>query len=240
MNLDSFTQQVSRQGLAKNTNWVCNVFVPPGMGGQAGAMADATRNDRGRLTVNLPGLDIINNAIGTIDNAINSLNNLEANIGGITINNNLNVPTLGFSLANTAIGMQALSMYCHSCSIPARDIINSEWSEYGEMRNLGVKHSHGDLAIGYYCSEDLRERNFFEQWQNLIFNPANKRHSYYKDYISRIEIDKYSAGWNRRTARYAFYEAYPTNVGETSLMYEGTDVVKLDITFKYRYFERIA
>lgn len=114
---------------------------------------------------------------------------------------------------------------------------NLEWTEYGETRKLGVMHTHGDVSIEYYCSEDLRERQFFEQWQDLIFNPKSKKHAYYKDYISRIEIAKYNSDWSKKTVVYRLNEAYPTSIAAQEMNSDAGDLLKLSITFKYRNYE---
>ena len=241
LKLDLFKSTVASYGLAKSSQWVCRVFPPANITAEGKAINDIFNIGGNRINLNLPGLDILNRALDDFDqNAIGALNNLDVDLGIANIGTNFDIPTLGYLISGHATGMNAINLYCNSCSIPARDMLGSEWSEYGETRTLGVKHTHSDLMVSYYCSEDLKERLFFEQWQNLIFNPSNKRHSYYKDYVSQVEIVKYDSGWKNRTAKYLFHEAYPTNVGETALNYEGTDLIRLDIAFKYRYFERTA
>lgn len=228
MNLTEFHAQVRRQGLARNTNWVCTVFPPSQIGSATQAVDTILNQQDNRANINLPSQELTQIPRSTRE---------ELNIGD-NLSTNLSVPTLGFTVRSVDGVLRALNMFCESCQLPARDIMGVEWSEYGETRTLGVKHTHGDLMVGYYCSEDLRERLFFELWQDLIFNHLNKKHGYYNDYIGTVEITKYNANWETM-ARYKFNEVYPTNVGENALSYDGTDVLKLQIAFKYRNYERI-
>lgn len=231
MNLDTFKSQVERQGLARNTRWICDIFPPKGLT----EMDNVFKVGVGPfdLSLNLPGVDLI-------DNAVEQINGLSLDLPGISIGNNFNIPTLGYLLRNHGGMLQCLSLYCNMVAIPQRDITNVAWREYGEERQLGIVHNHsGGLTVSYYCSEDLRERLFFEQWQDLIFNPKTKNREFYDNYIGSMEITKYDAAWKEKTAKYRFKEVYPTNIAAQTMVYEGTAVVRLDINFKYRNYERI-
>jgi len=230
MNIKDFQSQMSSQGLARNNRWVCTVYPPSGLTATGRSLSNVFSKGGTRVNVNLPGFDALDSAVG-------ALNDLKVDLGPVQVENNLSLPTLGYALTNMGGKMKALNLFTSSCSLPARDIQNSEFREYGETRNLGVLHTHSDLTIEYYCSEDLREKQFFEQWQDLIFNPQTKQHSYYKDYISHLEITKYNASWKEKKIVYKFNECYPSNIGALELSSESGDILKLQITFKYRNYE---
>lgn len=230
MNIKQFVSQVSQQGLARQNRWVCTVYPPSGLTSTGRSLSNVLSKGGSRVNVNLPGLDAADAAVGV-------LNDLKVDLGPVQVENNLSIPTLGYVLTNMGGKMQALNLFTHACSIPQRDITTQEWSDYGERRKIGIIQTHGDLSIEYFCSEDLRERQFFEQWQDLIFNPVTKQHSYYKDYISRIEIAKYDASWKKKTVVYRFNEAYPSTVGALEMNSDAGDVLKLQVTFKYYNYE---
>ena len=238
--INEFIAQMSRQGLARSSRWTCTVFPPASLGGAAKSLSQAAGNNKGETAFTGASIDTTGNAKGTNEARKQASGEMVAVTGGSASNKTSPQPVLGYEMSNINTSVRALSLNCLSASIPARDILNSEFTEYGETRNLAIKHTHSDLAVTYYLSEDLRERYFFEQWQDSIFNPENKRHGYYKDYIGTMEIDKYNASWNEKTTSYAFYEVYPTNIGESTLTYESTEVLTCTITFKYRYYKRIA
>jgi len=232
VNLEQFKNQVSSQGLARQNRWVCRVYPPSGLTSTGNALSNALSQGGNRINVNLPGLD-------AIDAGVAALNNLNLDLGPVQVGTNFAIPTLGYALTNMGSKLEALNLFCQSCSIPDRDINNSDFVEYGELRSLGVMHTYSDVALTYYCSEDLRERLFFEQWQDVIWNPRNSQHGYYSSYTSRVEIIKYSADWKRQEAAYRLVEAYPTNVGAIELSHaEG--LCELQIQFKFRKWERIS
>jgi len=231
MNIGEFKANVSSQGLARNNRWQSIIYPPKGLTSTGNILSNLLSKGPLKTNINLPGLD-------SLDNAVNGINNI-LDVGNTFLGTNLEVPTLGGLLTNQRGKTEALSLFCESCQIPGRDILSTEYRDYGEARQYGIRHQHGDLTVVYYSSEDLRERRFFENWQDLIFNPSSKRHSYYQDYTSRIEIIKYNQSWSKEVAEYRFNEVYPTNVGVQELVSTEGDLLRLTITFKYHNYERI-
>lgn len=232
MNLDKFKSQISNQGLARSSNWICSVFPPKSLSSVANSI-DIPVGRFGNL--NLPGIDLNN-----ISLAIANIKNADSNLPDVSIDANIKLPVFGFTAVNNGTFIDRINLYCSQVNIPEREIKNYEWREHGESRQLGIVHNHSKgVTVSYYCSEDLRERYFFEQWQDIIFNSRNKKRGYYNDYVSRIEISKYDRGWNEKQATYLLHEAYPTNISSQSLEHDGNTLLRLNINFKYRYYERI-
>ena len=232
VDLDKFVGAAGTRGLARTSNWICRVFPPAQLNEVANTVLETSgyRVGGNRFDINLPGVDI--NGVGKV---ISGALNIPLSV--IDIGVNLGIPPTGFTLSNTGSMMDSINLFAESCVIPERDIANYEFSEYGEKRKFGFLHRHAPLTVQYYCSESMLEREFFEQWQNIIFNPYQKMHGYYRDYISEIEILKYDGGWQNKMAVYKFHEAYPTRVGATTLTSD-TSIVKLEIIFNFRHFER--
>lgn len=226
MNIDKFLSQVSNHGLARNNRWEVRVYPPSALNSAANQLT----LDVGGAEINLPGLDLSNIPLLEINGAGQFPN----------VNASFDLPTLGFTTINNGSLIERINLYCAQAQLPEREITNFEWREYGESRQLGVVQSHGKgVSLTYYCSENMKERFFFEQWQDLIFNSRNKRKSYYSEYISRIEIIKYDASWKKQEAIYRLNEAYPTNIAAQPLVQEQGSIMRLDLNFKYRNYERI-
>lgn len=231
MNIGEFQAVVRKQGLARNNRWLTRIYPPKGLTSTGNILSNLLSKGPLKVNVNLPGLD-------ALDSAVNGINEI-LDVGNTFLGTNLEAPTLGGLLTNQKGKTEALNLFCEACQIPGRDILSTEYRDYGEPRQIGIRHQHGDLTVVYYSSEDLRERRFFENWQDLIFNPSSKRHSYYSDYISRLEISKYNQSWSKELAEYRFHEVYPTNVGVQELVSTQGDLLRLTITFKYHNYERL-
>lgn len=235
MQLQEFKNQISSAGIARSWNWVCRVYPPKAMSNITNSMQVSANSNQGgnRVNLNLPGVQVGANIPSQFP--IGDIGNVGLNLGTV----NLGTPTRGFTLSNVGDVLESLNLYCASCSIPARDVQNIEWTDYGEKRMLGAYHTHSPFGIKYYCSENLFERFFFEQWQETIFNSNTKEYGYYSDYISTIEVLKYDSSWKNITAMYRLDEAYPSNVSALSLNHADNNFLSLDVSFKYRKFTRL-
>ena len=231
MNIGEMKAKLSTQGIARDNRWLCRIYPPKGLTSTNNAISNLLSRGPLNVNVNLPGLD-------AADAAVNGLNDI-LDIGNDIIGSNLSLPTLGSVLTNTRGVTESLNLFCNAAELPGRDILSMEYRDYGESRQIGVRHQHGDLTLVYYSAEDLRERRFFENWQDIIFNPKAKQHGYYNEYTARMEISKYDQSWSKETAEYRFNEVYTTNVGAQALQSDQGDLLRLTMTFKYYNYERL-
>jgi hypothetical protein len=232
MNIQDLKSQLfANNGLARSSKWVVQIFPPRGSTALGNVISNTLSSGSNRVEVNLPIFD-------ALDEARNTLNNLNVNFGGTNLSFNPDLPPLGYAITNDTKDTRNVSMLCSDVQIPARDVSEFEYKTDGEPRSIGYIHNHGNLDMEFYCSENLRERSFFENWQDLIYNRGSVSTGYYDDYISRVEVIKYNASMSEVTARYRFNEVYPTNIGTFELNSE-TALLKLNVQFKYRNYDRI-
>lgn len=226
--IDDFRAAVSQNGLSRNNRFVLRVFPPRGLT----SLGFGLNTIFGRVAgnVNIPGLSSVNDI---------SIPGINIPVGDLNIGANLNLPPLGYFIQNIGGRLTQMELFCVTASIPSRDVQSVNDDYHGATRKIGWKHLYADFTTEYYCSEDLKERDFFEGWQNIIFNRDTGSVGYYEDYASTVELLKYDYGFNRIQARYKFLEAYPTNVGEQAFSYDGTDeITRLTITWAFRQYER--
>ena len=230
-NVGEMKAALSANGIARDNRWLCRIYPPKGLTSTGSLLSNLVSRGPLRVNVNLPGVD-------ALDAATNQINDV-LDIGNNIIGSNLQLPTLGAVLTNQRGAVEALNLFCANAQIPGRDILSTEYRDYGESRQIGIRHQHADLTVTYYSSEDLRERRFFQNWQDLIFNPRAKQHAYYNEYSGRMEVSKFNQSWTKETAEYRFHEVYPTNVGVQELQSAEGDLLRLTITFKYYNYERL-
>ena len=209
MNIGEMKSKLTTQGVARDNRWLCRIYPPPGLSNTNRTLSNLISRGPLRVNVNLPGLDNLDAAAGQINEVLDVANGV--------IGTNIQLPTIGGVLSNLNGTLSSLNLFCSNAQIPGRDIFSTEYRDYGEPRQIGIRHQHSDLTLVYYSSEDLRERAFFENWQDLIFNPKAKQHAYYREYAGRMEVSKYDQSWSKETAEYRFNEVYPTNVGVQEL-----------------------
>jgi hypothetical protein len=140
------------------------------------------------------------------------------------------------SLAN--INLKQLSMRCESITLPGRNLNTlSDTNIYGPSREIvnGITYAD-EITMTFQASSDLKERVYFEEWQESAFDERSWNVRYYSEYTS--EIDIYLLDKNDKK-RYGLklWEAFPKTINATELN-QGTnnEIIKLGVVFSFRYW----
>ena len=99
----------------------------------------------------------------------------------------------------------------------------------------------GTIALTIQTSADLKERIFFQSWQELAWDRSTWNVGYYKDYAANASIDIYILDINNNR-RYGvkLLECFPKEVGAVALSYnQATDIIKTSVTMQYKYWETL-
>ena len=134
-----------------------------------------------------------------------------------------------------------VSMRVESIEMPGRAVNTSlDANRYGIAPQIvdGITFG-GIINLTVQTSRDLRERVFFQSWQELSWNTATWNVGYYEDYIGTIEIYLLDIN-NIRQYGVKINECYPKEVTAVSLSYtQATDIIKTSITMQYKYWETL-
>ena len=151
-------------------------------------------------------------------------------------------PTNPFTSALTATdSARNVSLKCENISFPGRNIDTTpDTNIYGPTREIATGFSFAELSARFQCSSDLREKEFFENWQKASFNANTWAMQFYNDYIGEIQIYLLDEQ-NERRYGVKGWECFPKNIGEQTLNY-GTinEQLKLNVTFSYRYWTNLG
>ena len=137
-----------------------------------------------------------------------------------------------------------LMFRAESCELPGRTISTAEYRIYGPIRKIAYASTYTDTTIGFLCSADLKEKRYFEEWQDIIMHHRatsgmSAKHTrgryetgYYDDYIKTIEIRQYDENGRRRSRHY-LDEAYPIGIAPISMGWGNGELIRLQVTFAY-------
>lgn len=139
-----------------------------------------------------------------------------------------------------------LALRADAAELPGRAVQTLDNRYYGPLRKSGYQANYVDTTISFICSEDLREKLFFEKWQDLIVGkhrePGTNADSesfnagYYDDYVSSIEIVQLNEN-NDITFEMKLLEAYPLQIAPLPLNWGSDELHKLSVTFAYNRYE---
>lgn len=145
---------------------------------------------------------------------------------------------------------KSLAFRCNSAEIPGRTLTTTEtkFGNYGPIAKVAYGQVYTDVTLTFILSEDLREKQFFENWHQGVmdtgafeqrkFNAlsfAKFNANYYRDYIGVVEIRQYGEGGDLRSI-HTLNEAYPIILGGLPMNWSDEEVIKMPVTFSYRNY----
>lgn len=133
--------------------------------------------------------------------------------------------------------MENLTVRCDSITVPGRSFSTTPYRFYGPARNMPYEPIYsGELTASIVLSADMRERNFFENWMDLICSKSNYKFEYYENYVTTFEV-KVMTKDDLPAYRVFVEEAYPKSIGDVQVGYDKeNDYLKQDIVFAFRKY----
>jgi len=139
-----------------------------------------------------------------------------------------------------------------SCELPGRSLMTAEhkFDNYGPMNKVPYGGQvYTDSNITFILSEDMREKEYFEFWQDKMvgtgaFNTgvgtgkSDFNTQYFENYVSTINIRQYGSAGQLRSI-HTLNEAYPISIAPVAMSWSEDDVARLSVSFAYRNY-RVA
>ncbi len=147
--------------------------------------------------------------------------------------------------------LDGLRFRAESVTVPQRAITPIEYKDYGAPFKIGATANYIEIDMTFILSKDMRERNFFMCWQDVITGDHRLRQTtargssfdlgYFDDYkCDGIEIIHYKGDDEDDIDKPAYItqlrDAYPLNVGPVTRSWASPEILKQQVTFTYRYF----
>ena len=142
---------------------------------------------------------------------------------------------------NTGEGVvQKAALMCESFSFPGRNLDSQPDSNvYGPERELVNGYSFGDISSTFRLSSDHKEKQFFDTWQRLAYNPQDFSIGYYYDYIGEIRLYQLDEKDKRRYG-IKLLECFPKTVDQMAVTQGAGDLQRVNVTWAYRYWLSLA
>jgi len=129
-----------------------------------------------------------------------------------------------------------VNLHCNSISMPGHDL-QAQDVQHGSApgRQMVTSHDYaGTIAATFYLDSYLRERHFFEKWQELAVSNSTHKANYYDDYVGTMEILQLDAN-GEITYGIKAVEVYPTTMAGIEYAYANTNTIATQaINFQYR------
>jgi hypothetical protein len=140
-----------------------------------------------------------------------------------------------------------LQYLCEAVSLPTKGIASNAQKVYGPPREIPYGETFTETALSFILDDRFLVKRFFDKWQEHIINPETGNvANYWTNIVGTINITRllndatdFSGGSNKYSVE--LREAYPSAVGEVALGHsQGSEILKLSVTFKYRKWMSLA
>jgi hypothetical protein len=130
---------------------------------------------------------------------------------------------------------EVTTLLCDSVQIPGVNIATIPSRFYGEVREMPYEKAFDAVTMTFFVDSNMQVKTAFDRWMASIVDPLNRTIGYYSDYTRDLEVHVENVdGSTPMTIK--LFEAYPKTVGSVQLDSASRDVMKLSVTWQYRYW----
>ena len=87
---------------------------------------------------------------------------------------------------------RGLVFLCNQAVVPGRHFATQEINTYGPIRKMPYQTIYDEFQVSIFCRTEMKERKFFDAWQNKIQNGGTHQWDYYKNYTQNLELTCYT------------------------------------------------
>tara|TARA_Y100000996_G_scaffold414525_1_gene405681 strand:+ start:43137 stop:43799 length:663 start_codon:yes stop_codon:yes gene_type:complete len=129
---------------------------------------------------------------------------------------------------------KALAFLCNQAVLPGKALMTNEIRTYGPIRKAPYRIMYDDLQLSFYCGEDMRTRDIFNDWQEQVVSSRTGQVNYHDTYAMNIEIEQFDKK-GKTTYACKIEDAFPVIVAPLALDWSQRDSFhNLSVTFAYR------
>ena len=137
-----------------------------------------------------------------------------------------------------------LLYFCESVEFPGRGFDVTQIRYWGAGQVFPNNTLYETANMSFLCRQDSTERAFFDNWMDIINPTTNFTFEYPENYYATISIfqlaDIGAEGAPTPMGLYGWtlYKAWPTLVAPQQVTWADTDILRLQVTMTYKYWDR--
>lgn len=134
-------------------------------------------------------------------------------------------------------GDEHLSMLIDQCNLPGLSIMTNEMRTFGELREVPYGITYPPVQISAIVDNTSSTKLYFEDWANAVFNRNTRTLGYYDNYKRDVVIQLLNKN-DELIHEVKLIEAYPKTISDIALDYSNRDIIRLQVSLAFRYWER--
>jgi|TARA_B110000285_G_scaffold71230_2_gene82092 hypothetical protein len=129
--------------------------------------------------------------------------------------------------------IRQLAFRVNTVELPGKSLSTTEVKYYGPFRKSPYAMTYEDLNFTVMLSDDARERNFFSNWMDMIYDYNTGKVEYYENFVTDLKFLSYDP-IGEEVFTVSLMEAFPIQVGQIAYSYSAEEPATCQITFAYR------
>ena len=116
-----------------------------------------------------------------------------------------------------------MALMCESIEFPGQNMTSTPDNlRYGLPRESITAVTYATITASFICSPDMKEKKFFEAWQQQTMNLVTYEPRFYLDYVGALKIAQLDKN-DKTTYEVELFEVYPKTVTAQDLGYATND-----------------
>lgn len=140
--------------------------------------------------------------------------------------------------------MQQMTYLCEAAEFPGRGFLSYDLRYYGPNFKVPYNSEYQETALTFLCRTESFERQFFDDWMEVI-NPSNTFDFSYKDsYKAEIHMFQFGETGTTTTEPVATYSwvlhnAFPVLINPQPVTWADDNFQRLAVSFTYTNWSRV-
>lgn len=147
----------------------------------------------------------------------------------------MSVPISGEGL----MPLQDVLLFCDQIQLPGLSVQTTPNRVYGEVRETPYEFNYEPLNASFYVDSDMHVKFMFETWIKSLQLGNRRTFNYYDEYVCpqmNILVQNIE---EKTTYQVTLYEVYPKTVSPVQMDYSSKDIMKMSVTFAYKYWDSV-
>ncbi len=145
--------------------------------------------------------------------------------------------SVNFSFPFSNADLKNVEYHVRASNLPESSFEDVSIPYPGYTFKMAGNRVYNDWTLSLYVDSKTKILKNFQEWQRIIYDPKEHSYSPAIKYMQN-QILSLLDGDMKPVAVYTLYGAWPRAVGAIALDYSSTEIMTLDITFAYQYYER--
>lgn len=144
-------------------------------------------------------------------------------------------------LAVQKANVKRVQAFCNAISMPGRSAVIKEVKHHGPVRKFVYDYKSEPINATFYTDKFMRERSYFELWQQSAFSTQSHNFNFFDNYVSDVNIyqlGSFESKEERDDVTYAvkLFDCYPTSISPVEYNSAANEVQTFNITLDFRYW----